>query len=175
MPERNDKLAFAALMAALGTAFGDNGMPKARAAIYYEHLRDIPIDSLERAVEFIIRSRKYSSIPTIAEIREAALGRDEDIETAALEGWALAKREVAFGYRYEDGKMVYGGRDAILDEAVRVAFGGWYNFGQTNPENEIADRAHFLRVFKGLARRRRELGELALPAGPGTRRLRGRE
>ena len=158
-----DRRAFATLIAVLGTAFGDHGMPKERAEIYYEYLRDIPLEMLKRAVESILRSRKYSSIPTIAEIREAALGRDEDIEAAALAAWGQASRAVERGLYLRD--------DATIDEAVRVAFGGWEKFGETDPDNGMADRAHFVRVFKGLARKRRDLGYAALAPARGIRKL----
>lgn len=149
---------FAVLLAVLGTAFGENGMPKARAEIYYENLKDIPIPQLEGAVQTILKTRKYSSIPTIAEIREAALGRDDEIETAALESWGKANYFVS--------RSNYQACDELTNEAVRVAFGGWEKFGQTDPEDDMANRAHFLRVYKALARKRRELGEPALlPAG----------
>ena len=165
MPEIDPRHRFAIQLAILGTAFGENGMPKARAEIYYEHLKDIPIERLEWAVSNIIKKRKYSSIPTIAEIREEALGSDDNIETAALEAWGKASLAVGRGYYLRD--------DPAISEAVRVAFGGWERFGETDPENEMADRAHFLRVFKGLARKRREYGEAALPMGRITRRLGG--
>lgn len=160
----DDKKKFAILMAMLGTAFGEKGISPDRIEIYWAHLNDIPVDTIAVAVKRIIKTRKFSSIPTIAEIREAALGRDEDIETAALLAWGQACRAV------ERGKDVAG--DAVVDEAVRVAFGGWAAFGQTDPEQAMADRAHFLRVFKGIARRRRESGAPALEAGTERRALR---
>ena len=157
MPENDTARKFAVYMAVLGTAFGENGMPKARAEIYYEHLKDIPIDLIGEAVGRIVKTRKYSSIPTIAEIREAALGRDEDIEMAALEAWGQASRAVE--------RSAYPLQDEAINEAVRVAFGGWEKFGQTDAEDGMADRAHFLKVFRSLARGRRARGELALPSG----------
>lgn len=167
MPERNDRLAFASLIAALGTTFGDSGMPKAKADIYYEFLKDISIDALKRAVDTIIRTRKYSSLPTIAEIREAALGRDEDIDTASLTSWGRACQAVERGcYPLPN--------DDATNEAVRVAFGGWEKFGQTDPESAMADRAHFLKVFRGLARQKRDRGERALPPGGEIRQLRAK-
>lgn len=166
MPEKNDAYRFATLMAVLGTAFGEGGMPKARAEIYHEHLGDIPLNDLERAVATIIKTRKYSSIPTIAEIREAALGRDDEIETGALEAWGKACYAVERGF-YSN--------DPLITEAVRVAFGGWEKFGQTDPENGVADRAHFIRVFKGLARSRRDRGGLALEGGRPAALPRGQE
>lgn len=163
MPATDDKKKFAILMALLGTAFGGQGMTTAQIDVYHAHLSDIDLDRLGGAVKTIIKTRKYSSVPTIAEIRDAALGRDEDIETAALEAWGRASRAV--------GRGLYLREDPAINEAVRVAFGGWERFGETDPENEMADRAHFLRVFKGLARKRREMGDAALPAGRAMRQL----
>ena len=160
-----DKKKFAILMAMLGTAFGEKGIMPERIDIYWAHLLDIPVDTVAQAVQTIIKTRRYSSIPTIAEIRDAALGRDEDIETTALEAWGKASQAVSRGFYLRD--------ESAIDEAVRVAFGGWQKFGETDPENEMADRAHFIRVFKGLARKRRDLGELALPAGRVRRLLSG--
>ena len=154
---------FAILMAHLGVALGDKGMPKNRIDTYWEYLKDIPIDNLARAITNIIKARKYPTMPTIAEIREAALGRDEDIEMAALEAWGRASRAVERGLYLRD--------DAVIDEAVRVAFGGWERFGEAGIDNEMADRAHFLRVFKGLARKRRDMGVPALSGGRGPRQL----
>ena len=154
MPPSDDKKKFAVYMALLGTAFGEKGITPARIDVYWDCLKDIPVDLVGQAVRSILKTRKYSSIPTIAEIREAALGRDDDIETAALTAWGRAVRAVERGLYLKD--------DATLTEAVRVAFGGWEKFGQTDPGNEMADRAHFLRVYKGLARQRRDSGAPAL-------------
>lgn len=151
----DDHKKFAILMAMLGTAFGEKGIQSARIEIYWEHLKDIRLNDLERAVSFLIKNRKYSSIPTIAEIRETALGRDDEIETAALEAWGRATYAVERG--------AYPTSDIAVNEAVRVAFGGWEEFGKTAPEEGMADRAHFLRVYKSLARARRDRGLPALP------------
>lgn len=159
----DDQKKFAIYMAMLGTAFGEKGISPERIDIYWAHLKDVPIDMVGQAVESIIRSRKYSSIPTIAEIREAALGRDDDIEAAALESWGRASRAASRGLYLTD--------DLILTEAVRVAFGGWSSFGETDIDNEMADRAHFIRIYKHLARARRERGELALAPGREVKRL----
>jgi hypothetical protein len=156
MGATDDKKKFAIYMALLGTAFGEHGISTARIDVYWDQLRDIPVDLVGAAVSRILKTRKYASIPTIAEIREAALGRDEDIDTAALEAWGRAAYAVERGH--------YPLPDEAVNEAVRVAFGGWEKFGQTDPESSMADRAHFLKVYRGQARGRRDRGELALPA-----------
>ncbi|MBE3109352.1 MAG: hypothetical protein IMZ46_02390 [Acidobacteria bacterium] len=157
---------FAILMALLGTAFGGKGMSVAQIDVYRAHLHEIPIDAVAQAVNTIIKTRKFSSVPTIAEIREAALGRDDEIETGALEAWGKACYAVERGF--------YSSDPAVTD-AVRIAFGGWEKFGQTDPENGVADRAHFIRVFKGLARSRRDRGGLALETARPAALPRGQE
>lgn len=163
MATTDAKRAFATLMALLGTAFGGHGMTPAQIDVYWDCLRDLDVNALAVAVRRIIQTRKYSSIPTIAEIREAVLGRDEDIETAALVAWGEATRAVGRGTYIADG--------GPIDEAIRVAFGGWARFGETDMANEMADRKHFLAVYRGLAKRRRDMGDPALPAARETRRL----
>lgn len=158
MLANDDKKKFSVYMALLGTAFGDKGISPERIDVYYEHLRDIPVDLLGRAVQTILKTRKFSSVPTIAEIREAAFGREDEIEAAAVKAWGEACHSV------ERGQYL---ADSIVGEAVRVSFGGWEQFGQTDPENGVADRAHFIRVFKSLAHTRRDGGGLALGARVG--------
>jgi len=156
MGTTEEKQKFAILMAMLGTAFGEKGIASERIEMYWAHLNDIPVDTVAKAVDTIIKTRKYSSIPTIAEIRDAALGRDDEIEAAALDAWGRACRAI---------ERSFYGVDPVVDESVRMAFGSWEGFGQTDPENGVADRAHFIRVFKGLAKSRRDRGEPALEAG----------
>jgi hypothetical protein len=167
MRTTEEKQKFAILMAMLGTAFGENGISSERIEMYWAHLNDIPADALAKAVDTIIKTRKFSSIPTIAEIRDAALGRDDEIEAAALDSWGRGCRAVERG--------LYPTGDRLLEESVRVAFGGWGGFGLADPENGVADRAHFIRVFKGLAKSRRDRGEPALEAGSRWSLARGQE
>lgn len=155
MPISDDYKKFSILMAMLATAFSDKGIIQAKIDLYWEYLKDIDIDRLAEAVSVVIKTRKFSTLPTIAELREAALGRDDEIETGALEAWGQACYAVERGFYSQD---------PVITEAVRIAFGGWEKFGETDPENGVADRAHFIRVFKGLARSRRDRGGLALDA-----------
>lgn len=154
--QSDDYKKFAIFIAMLGTAFGEKGIIPAKIELYWEYLKDISIEDIQRATGLLIKTRKYSSIPTIAEIREAALGRDEDIETAAVEAWGCAL------YAVGRGKFPTG--NPLIEEAVKTAFGGWEEFGRGDTDQNMADRAHFLRVFKGLAKARRERGLPALPA-----------
>ena len=160
MSTPDEKKKFAILMAMLGTAFGEKGIRPERIDIYHEHLQDIDIDILAKAVSTIIKTRKYSSIPTVAEIREAVLGGDGQAEDEALAAWSQATRLISAGRRSFDERV---------NEAVALAFGSWRRFGETDPEMEAADRKHFVRCYLAIARKRRE--NLALNGGVETKRL----
>lgn len=146
---------FAMWMGILGTAFGGKGLTKSQMDIYFEFLSDLDIEVMAKAARKIIETRKYPTFPTVAEIREAALGSDAEVEDEALAAWSIATRLVSAGLRPKDDR---------LDEAIKLAFGSWDRFGQTDPAMEAADRNHFIRCFKAIDRRRRQAKELPGPA-----------
>lgn len=152
---KKDEEKFAIFMAMLATAFEPNGVSKNKINLYFEYLKDIDINLIEMSVHQIIRTRKYQSYPTVAEIREKALGSDDDIETAAVIAWSEAVRSSGRITRTVSPET---------DEAVKMAFGSWSRFGETDTNNESADRAHFLRCFKSIARKKRD--GFQLQAGP---------
>jgi hypothetical protein len=156
----DDKRKFAVYMALLGTAFGEKGIGSHRIEVYWEYLKDLRIEDIGQAVDFLLKNRKYPSIPTIAEIREAVLGRDEEFEDAALNAWS------AVCVATERGQYLIS--DQVANEAVKTAFGSWEKFGAMSPETEMADRPHFIRVYKSIARSRREKGLPILAVDPDT-------
>jgi hypothetical protein len=149
--EQMDMKVFMALMGTLSVAYGEN-LPAERVEIYYECLRDIPPHELKQAVYALLKTRKFPNFPTIAEIRERALGTDQDIESAALAAWHVALT------RY------HGNGDKLLDEAIEMAFGGWDGWDGTYIENQVSDRAHFIRCYKAVAQKR--FAERTLPQLP---------
>lgn len=161
---RDDEKKFAIFMAMLGTAFERGDLSAEKISMYAEYLGDLHIDTIERAVKNVIRNRKYPSFPTIAEIREAALGSDVEAEDCALEAWATANR---FCPRLSFLKQQSG--DAVLDEAIETAFGSWERFGALDTGNDMGDRAHFIRCYKAVVRKRRNAPLLG--RGEGMKRL----
>lgn len=161
---KNDEKKFAIFMAMLGTAFERGDLSAEKISMYAEFLGDLHIETIERAVKNIIRNRKFPSFPTIAEIREAALGSDVEAEDDALAAWAKANKLVP---RLSFFREQSGG--AVLDEVVITAFGSWERFGALDPAMEAADRAHFVRCYKAVVRRRRNAP--LLNVGEETKRL----
>lgn len=138
-----DKERFARAFGYLCLAFEKGPATKERTAMYDRFLRDIPIGRIEKAVTKIIKTRKYSSIPQVAEIREVALELEAPaLEARAAEAWAIAERAIATREAV----------DGITDSAIRLAFGGWANFGQTSPGYD-GDRRRFVEAYKNIATR----------------------
>lgn len=142
----NDKLAFAKVMALLQEIFVP-GKPisKEKIQIYFEILFPYPIDDICRAAESIIKTKKISTFPLpfefLVELGEGT--REDKIELRALRAWneaCLAIHSVEEEHE-----------EPLLNETVRVAFGGWQRFGETDPKNEAFDRKHFIECFKSLA------------------------
>lgn len=157
---RVDEQAFATFMAMLGTAFERGDLTTTKIEMYFDFLSDLDIRAIEKATREIIRFRKYPTFPTIAEIREAALGSDAEAEDEALIAWGKATRLISAGRRADDER---------INEAIVLAFGSWDRFGETNPEMEASDRKHFIACYKVAARKRRE--HLALNGGVEVKRL----
>ena len=160
MTKQEDGKKFAVLMAMLSTAFEKGSVGQDKVKLYFDYLQDLPIELLSKAVNELIRSRKFPSFPTIAEVREAALGGDAEAEEAALSAWSEATRLISAGRRSKDERV---------NDAIVLAFGSWDRFGQTNPEMEASDRKHFIACFKSIEHRRREA--LALNGGVEAKQL----
>jgi hypothetical protein len=88
-----------------------------RATIYGHALGDIPFGLLERGVNRILRSHRFSSVPTIGEIIEAVkqeLGNSYDFKQAIAE-WIAAQPNGVYrggvpnlGYDWEDRRTTGG-------------------------------------------------------------------
>jgi len=149
--KKSDGQEFAIYMAMLGTAFDRGDMSTAKIDMYFDFLQDLSITAIGMGVNRLIRTRKYPSFPTVAEIREAALGGDVEAEDDALIAWGEANKlcpKLAF-FKADSG-------NPVLDEAVTTAFGSWERMGNLGMETEVADRAHFIKCYKAVLRRRKD-------------------
>ncbi len=149
MNRNNDMKPFMALMAVLQTVFDRDAVSEEKITVYFEYLMDLSLQEFKRGVDSLVTTRKYPTMPTVAEIREAALGlRDDRVSAAALAAWSRANTAIITGERPKD--------DPVLTEAIRLAFGGWKGFGESEPGNEFLQK-RFVECYKIAAGKRREL------------------
>ena len=142
------------LLATLKAAFPRQPMGKATARVYLRFLGDLDYEPARVAVADLIGGLRF--FPSIAELRQAVWRRSEGAiepeEAWALVQSALRRTEIAEvlpggHYRYADPDLP----PAVMD-AARVI--GWQRLCVT--DNLVADRAHFMRIFEVVARRRYE-------------------
>ena len=130
---------FAFLMAKLETVFFES-ISKESIILYFEYLNDLSINQVERAVDYLIKTREKRGFPAIAEIRSATLG---SIEYKAVQAWGLLLAST-----WQLNKTY---KDSLIKEVTRVAFGSVKEFFAGDTKNEMADRAHFIRTYKLIA------------------------
>lgn len=143
---QSDYKKFAQVMALLQEVFvPDKSLSSMKIQVYFDVLKNHDIEKIAQAADHIIKNKKYPTFPLPAEFREALGQRDEEmIQLRALKAWENVISMSGYGQNSH-------GDDPLTDEAIRVAFGGWLRFGQTDPENEGYDRRHFLQCFEMLA------------------------
>ena len=148
MDREKDRKRFAELMAAMAIAV-DKDVSIERVEMYFRFLQNFEIDVLEGAFHQLIKTEKIPVFPTIGKIRSLIEGEDEErIDYEANAAWSEACKLV-----WDQGDKGEPTGDYLLDQAVRIAFGSWKHFGDTDPDYEGADRRHFINCYKGIARR----------------------
>lgn len=115
-----DKTAFAEIMMACGENYGVTLTP-AGIAMRFEALREYDISDLRRAAMSLLRSRKYTSMPTIADFLEHMGGSAEDRSEIAA-GKAL--RAVAEVGSYASVTF----DDPVLMAVIENGWGSWPEF-----------------------------------------------
>jgi hypothetical protein len=138
----------AEIMLILHTAYPHYRGKKDTARIYAELLADIPDDLLIAGAKAYATSGKF--FPSVAELREAAFdlqARARGIPSAA-EAWGEVMHQVrnvgSWGKPQFSTPLVYNAVDAL---------GGWACLCAS--DNNVADRAHFLKIYDSLHERSR--------------------
>lgn len=141
---QHDQETFAALMLGLGETYGEN-VSEARLEIYFQALRDMPLDAIRKAANLHVQSSKF--FPRPAELREAINGNSDD---AAELAWAWLVKEVR--------RVGWVGRPTWPDEATKRAamqlYGSWSGVCETLPGEGPGLHAHakqFKATFKSYA------------------------
>lgn len=119
--ENPDKQAFAEMMVALAENYGQT-VTKAGMALRFDALREYDITDVRRAAMSLLRSRKYTSMPTVADFLENMGGGSAEDKAEAAAGKAL--RAVAEAGRYASVTF----DDPVLMAVIENAWGGWPEF-----------------------------------------------
>lgn len=117
--------------------------------VWHRLLRDVPFNLLDAAAVHYIASSGSAFPPSIAELRETAYKLVSMDRPSAEEAWGEVQKAIRrFGsYRVPEFS------NSTIGCAVGIV--GWRSLCAS--ENEVADRAHFFRVYESLARRERNV------------------
>lgn len=118
--------------------------------VYVQYLADIPLDHLKVVVDQVIMESEF--LPTVAKIRERYIGMITPERLSASDAWGLVLKQIV--------RVGHIGTPAFDDPVLeRVVKGmGWRDLCLS--ENQMADRAHFIKLYNESAdRQAREYGE----------------
>ncbi len=128
------------------------------AALWGEMMSDTDIATVTTALKRLIATCKFP--PTIAEVRESISAVTYEALPDAGAAWGEVNRAISnYGYYRESEALASMGE--ITREAVRGM--GWKQLCMSEIKNEMADRAHFLRIYEAIAKRIEQ--DRLLPAG----------
>lgn len=147
------------LVAILVAAFPAGKFTSDTVAIYERMLGDLDYALAQAAVERLLATAKF--LPTVAEIREAALTLSAGETRPGGEAWGEVLRAIGrYGYMRTPG-VDFQFTDPVILECVRAMT--WREL--CDSENQEADRARFTELYDRLAKhhRSRQLSE-GLPA-----------
>lgn len=151
-----DKKEFSKWAMALKTYYPrEQLLPNEQAfALWYEALKDIPMQVAEAALKAWVSTNKWS--PTIAEIREMCVDVKRGDAPEWSEGWMMTQRAIRQYGRYRPGEAM-ASLDPITRETVRRL--GFHNLCDTEDIGYYAKR--FQQTFEVMAKR--EQMKLQLP------------
>lgn len=155
----------AELVAIMAAAFIRPPMTEKTCQVYETMLADLEHGAAKRAVMRLVNTSKW--LPTIAEIRAAAVELEHGARRSGAEAWGDVTTAIRKIGRY--GNPAF--EDPLVAQCVRSF--GWETLCDST--NDTADRARFIEAFDALAERsRRDLvagAALALPSPNGAKQL----
>ena len=140
---------FGIFMSLLQETFSqDKPISDKKTEIYFEILSDIPFENMELGFKDLMNKKRYPIFTVPSEIRKAAgFDEEEDIDIKALEAFRGAC-DFVLTYGRPEAKREH--EDLLIKETIRLCFGGWEHFADTDPKNETWDRKQFLEIYKKL-------------------------
>ena len=158
-PEEAKKLQVKKLVAVLIAAYPAGKFTAETVGVYERMLVDLDYEAANAAIARLLATSKF--LPTIAEIREAALTAHTGEIRAGGEAWGEVIKAVGKHGRNRTPGVDFQLADPVTAECVASL--GWREL--CDSENQPADRARFIELYDQLAARHRrsQLSE-SLPA-----------
>jgi len=122
--------------------------------VWHRLLRDIPFDLLDAAAAHYATTSGSAFPPSIAELRDMAFKVANPNRVSAEEAWGEVQKAIRQTGFYRAPEF----DDPAIGRAVQII--GWRALCLS--ENEMADRAHFFRVYQAVAEREKH-NALMLP------------
>lgn len=129
--------------------FPENGKEELIISLWTRMLSDVSFEIAQLAIEKYISESVYP--PTIADIRQRIADVTVMPQKTGIEGWEEVKRAIRLHGWYDEKK----GMDSLSEITRKVTEAIGFKTLCLS-ENEMADRAHFLKVYDTLAKRERE-------------------
>lgn len=126
---------------------------------YYAGLVDLDFAALRLAVARIVKSSEF--IPSIAAIRAAVVDQESGPKRGGGEAWADVLRAMSRKGAYRTPGVDFTFDDPLVMEALKLFV--WRDL--CTSEDLVADRAHFIRHYDGLAATTRKETQIAIGAG----------
>ncbi len=115
--DKDDRMAFHAVISVLCEQYQLEPTP-ARFKLYFETLRDLSIEQVEKGVAGLLKNRFSQKFPLPAEIREYALGNRRDLALAAFLNVGQAASRVGAA-----GNVIFD--DPVIHQVIMTYDGGW--------------------------------------------------
>lgn len=161
--ENKDYKDFAVLMATMAEVFSLN-IPKTKIELYFKFLKDLPLEDIKVNVDNLIKTRIYTSFPTVAEIRGETGGKEDKALEAFLSVWNALKNSIG----YESAKFA---DDPVVHSVIECLGGLSYICENWYFEDMQWIEKEFVRLYKQFAKRKKhpeyipgiyEIGNLAI-------------
>lgn len=137
-------------------------------ALWHSALGHYPIETLQRAGAELLLTYEGTIAPTIGMLAAIVRRQNDKTEETLSEGeaWSILQNAIRrFGSYNQAGAMHdIRQRSALVERCAQLL--GWREICSWRTDDEVANRAHFWRVFNGL---KREAQLAALPSGQDSR------
>lgn len=134
---------FASALIAVAEVF-ERELSDAAQTLYFDALRDLPLDACLAALEAAVRTKTF--MPRPAEVRDLATGQPADLELVVEAAWLRYKELARHVGAYQSVTI----DDAALVDTLRAVFGSWERacWLDLSPEMWAATRKEFGRVYR---------------------------